>query len=316
MKKLSALVFSFVLLASGCGGSEFCTVSLHYRRAHAAAGGNAAGTETCADNVCEYRIQVRKNQPVSAQDGGISLISEKDLSFAGWYAGKDGKEYVTDDLTALRAEKDMDLYAAFSEPGEEHWRYGTAGWWYADGNGCIRDQWLDIGKERYHFDRKGNMTTGWYYENGSWYLLNGDGTMAKGWRHPDDRWFYFSAEGQMTTGWKEIEGKTYYFYPNGAMAGGWVYEENDWYRFDNDGVMITGMMEEGGNVFWFAGNGVMARDEWQMSEGQYHYFGSDGIMVRNQWIGEYYLNEKGERALSQWIGKYHVGADGRWDQTK
>ena len=315
MKRFTAVLLSMFMLW-GCAKKEYCTVTLHYRRAHAAFAGEADDHEKCENNLCEYSFQIPTGQKPEDVYGDLSIASEKGLQFAGWFTGKNGKEYLTDDLPGYPVEKDLDLYASFSEPGEEHWFYGASGWWFRKKNGYVKDDWVYQDGEFYHFNKEGNMDTGWYYEDGHWYFLKDDGVMARWWLHLNERWYYFDHSGSLQTGRVNINGQEYCFYPNGVMAGGWFYEDHRWYYYDAEGQMKTGLFTDGEDTFFFDENGVMVTNDWRSSEGTYHWFGPEGKMVRNSWVGEYYLDENGERAVNRWIGKYHVGPDGKWDDTR
>lgn len=52
------------------------------------------------------------------------------------------------------------------------------------------------------------------------------------------------------------------------------------------------------------------------SKGTYRYYNTNGKLLKNCWIGDYYVDKKGNRLTDQWIGegttRYFVGRDGKW----
>lgn len=311
---MAVLLSMFMLW--GCEKKEYCTVTLHYRRAHIALSGGSAGKEECSNNTCEYTFEIGREKTVGELYDSVILTSENGYESAGWFSGKDHKEFVSDDLRRITVDTDLDLYAYFYDVQAENWMYGTDGWWYLKDGVYPKDEWIIIDGKTYHFDGHGNMTTGWYYESGNWYFLNRSGEMCSGWKKIKDHWYYFDLNGIMLTGWQEIDGKQYCFYDNGMMAGGWARKDNEWFYFEKDGTLKTGWLDDRGDRFYLGEDGVMKHDEWVESGGKRYYLSSDGTMARNRWVDDYYVNDKGVMEADRWIGKYHVGSDGRWDDVK
>ena len=92
----------------------------------------------------------------------------------------------------------------------------TDGWYYAN----KIDSPTEFGW--YHFDEKGNMSTGWIIDkkdSGVWYYAGEtkdgeEGSLVTGWvTDPQDgkKYYMDPATGVMSSGWKKIGSKMYYF---------------------------------------------------------------------------------------------------------
>ena len=200
----------------------------------------------------------------------------------------------------------------FDADGEwipQGWQSNSTGYWYVDGNDCVKSDFKDVDGQTYYFDESGWMLTGWQVINGKdyafkssgamykneWcgnYYLGSDGAMLKktktptgsyvdangkwvpqGWQSNSTGYWYVEGYDCVKSGFKEIKGQTYYFDASGWMATGWKKIDNKWYIFN--------------------GSGYMLHDCW--CQGTY-YLGSDGAMLANTFAP----------------GGYWVGPDGAW----
>ena len=100
----------------------------------------------------------------------------------------------------------------------------------------------------------------------------------------ENYWTYHNPDGSLVYGWAQYKGQWYYLDPNygGQMAyNGWLQIDGKWYCFAPSGYMYSNTwirFKYGGKYY-------------------YYYLQSDGSMAHDTWIGEFYVNSKGE-----WIG--------------
>lgn len=100
----------------------------------------------------------------------------------------------------------------------------------------------------------------------------------------ENYWTYHNPDGSLVYGWAQYKGQWYYLDPNygGQMAyNGWLQIEGKWYCFAPSGFMYSNTwirFNYGGKYY-------------------YYYLKSDGSMAHDEWIGEFYVNSRGE-----WIG--------------
>ena len=100
----------------------------------------------------------------------------------------------------------------------------------------------------------------------------------------ENYWTYHNPDGSLVYGWAKYKGQWYYLDPNfgGQMAyGGWLQIGGKWYCFAPSGYMYSNTwirFQYGGKPY-------------------YYYLQSDGSMAQDTWIGEFYVNNRGE-----WIG--------------
>ena len=100
----------------------------------------------------------------------------------------------------------------------------------------------------------------------------------------ENYWTYHNPDGSLVYGWAQYKGQWYYLDPNygGQMAyNGWLQIDEKWYCFAPSGYMYSNTwirFKYGGKYY-------------------YYYLQSDGSMAHDTWIGEFYVNSKGE-----WIG--------------
>ena len=93
-----------------------------------------------------------------------------------------------------------------------------------------------------------------------------------------------SSSSSSYSGWSKYKGQWYYLDPNygGQMAyNGWLQIDGKWYCFAPSGYMYANTwirFKSGGKYY-------------------YYYLKSDGSMAHDEWVGEFYVNSKGE-----WIG--------------
>ena len=108
---------------------------------------------------------------------------------------------------------------------------------------------------------------------------------SAGWsKTGENYWTYHNPDGSLVYGWAQYKGQWYYLDPNygGQMAyNGWLQIDGKWYCFAPSGYMYSNTwirFKYGGKYY-------------------YYYLQSDGSMAHDTWIGEFYVNSKGE-----WIG--------------
>lgn len=100
----------------------------------------------------------------------------------------------------------------------------------------------------------------------------------------ENYWTYHNPDGSLVYGWSKYKGQWYYLDPNygGQMAyNGWLQIDGKWYCFAPSGYMYANTwirFKSGGKYY-------------------YYYLKSDGSMAHDEWVGEFYVNSKGE-----WIG--------------
>lgn len=100
----------------------------------------------------------------------------------------------------------------------------------------------------------------------------------------ENYWTYHNPDGSLVYGWAQYKGQWYYLDPNygGQMAyNGWLQIDGKWYCFAPSGFMYANTwirFKYGGKYY-------------------YYYLKSDGAMAHDEWVGEFYVNSKGE-----WIG--------------
>lgn len=197
------------------------------------------------------------------------------------------------------------------------WLMSNSRWWYryTDG-GYPRNEWIEVGGEKYHFDNDGYMQTGWIKDNDHWFYLNRSGQLVT------DSWignYWVGEEGDMAVdSW--VDHNKYYVGSDGKWipdygVGKWVKGRYGWWYSDGYGGYPTNtLMEIKGTTYYFDANGYM-KTGWQLFEGDWYYFNSDGAMQKSRWINSvYYLKEDGKMAVEEWVedGKYYCGKDGKW----
>ena len=114
-----------------------------------------------------------------------------------------------------------------------------------------------------------------------------------------------SSTSSSSSGWSKT-GENYWTYhnPDGSLVYGWAQYKGQWYYLDpNYGgqMAYNGWLQIGGKWYCFAPSGYMYSNTWIRFQygGKYYYYylQSDGSMAHDTWIGEFYVNSKGE-----WIG--------------
>lgn len=108
---------------------------------------------------------------------------------------------------------------------------------------------------------------------------------SSGWsKTGENYWTYHNPDGSLVYGWAQYKGQWYYLDPNygGQMAyNGWLKIDGKWYCFAPSGYMYANTwirFKYGGKPY-------------------YYYLQQDGSMAQDTWIGEFYVNSRGE-----WIG--------------
>lgn len=114
-----------------------------------------------------------------------------------------------------------------------------------------------------------------------------------------------SSTSSSSSGWSKT-GENYWTYhnPDGSLVYGWTMYKGSWYYLDpNYGgqMAYNGWLQIGGKWYCFAPSGYMYSNTWIRFQygGKYYYYylKSDGSMAHDEWIGEFYVNNRGE-----WIG--------------
>ena len=114
-----------------------------------------------------------------------------------------------------------------------------------------------------------------------------------------------SSSSTSSAGWSKT-GENYWTYhnPDGSLVYGWAQYKGQWYYLDpNYGgqMAYNGWLQIGGKWYCFAPSGFMYANTWiRFKNGgkyYYYYLKSDGSMAHDEWVGEFYVNSKGE-----WIG--------------
>lgn len=108
---------------------------------------------------------------------------------------------------------------------------------------------------------------------------------SSGWsKTGENYWTYHRPDGSLVYGWAKDKGQWYYLDPNygGQMAyGGWLQIDGKWYCFAQSGFMYANT--------WIR--------FYNSGKPYYYYLKSDGSMAHDEWVGEFYVNNRGE-----WIG--------------
>ncbi len=114
-----------------------------------------------------------------------------------------------------------------------------------------------------------------------------------------------SSSSSSSAGWSKT-GENYWTYhrPDGSLIYGWVKDKGSWYYLDpNYGGQMAygGWLQIGGKWYCFAQSGFMYANTWirfyNSGKPYYYYLKADGSMAHDEWVGEFYVNSKGE-----WIG--------------
>lgn len=114
-----------------------------------------------------------------------------------------------------------------------------------------------------------------------------------------------SSSSSGSAGWSKT-GENYWTYhrPDGSLIYGWVKDKGSWYYLDpNYGGQMAygGWLQIDGKWYCFAQSGFMYSNTWirfyYSSKPYYYYLKADGSMAHDEWVGEFYVNSKGE-----WIG--------------
>ena len=114
------------------------------------------------------------------------------------------------------------------------------------------------------------------------YTSSSSSSGSAGWsKTGENYWTYHNPDGSLVYGWTMYKGSWYYLDPNygGQMAyNGWLQIDGKWYCFAPSGYMYSNTwirFKYGGKYY-------------------YYYLQSDGSMAHDTWIGEFYVNSKGE----------------------
>lgn len=114
-----------------------------------------------------------------------------------------------------------------------------------------------------------------------------------------------SSSSSSYSGWSKT-GENYWTYhrPDGSLVYGWAKDKGQWYYLDpNYGGQMAygGWLQIGGKWYCFAQSGFMYANTWirfyNSGKPYYYYLKSDGSMAHDEWVGEFYVNNRGE-----WIG--------------
>ncbi len=179
----------------------------------------------------------------------------------------------------------------------------------------VTDTIKKIGKQYYHFDKKGYVSTGWIKYNGSTYYAcktagkNGVfGNLAVGWKTMGGRYYYFKSKGAMAKGWQKIDGQYYYFTKKGALTTGWAAIKNKRFYFEpTGGPGVLGRMYRGWHTidetkYFFAKTGEtgtigsLYADTWKSIGKSVYYFDEDGAVITTGTSQNAFIEIVGEMA--------------------
>ncbi len=73
----------------------------------------------------------------------------------------------------------------------------------------------------------------------------------------------------------------------------------------------AGMVTNAKGVRYQKQDGTYLKKKWKKYRGKYYYFKWNSYAAKKQWVGDYYVNEKGERVTSTWVGRYFLDARGK-----
>ena len=211
----------------------------------------------------------------------------------------------------------ISLIAVAPMQANAEWKKDNIGWWYTEGNSCVKDSWKQINGKWYHFDWQEYMETGWFQG------------YARYFGGPVD-YYYLNDDGSMVTGIKNIDGVECKFDGNGVWKG---YSDDDLRKTldikqgitsieydNNDSTDYSGAWGDGfyckDNIEWSAkgyiDDMIYLKDNKKVLNGYVgDYYIENGKVVRNSWIriGDkiYYFMANGHRASAKYIDGYWVG---------
>lgn len=185
----------------------------------------------------------------------------------------------------------------------------------------VTDTIMKIGKNYYHFDKNGNVSTGWIKYNGTTYYgckRAGEhgvyGNLAVGWKTMGGKYFYFGKPGKkagsggMYKGWHKIGSHYYYFSKKGALTTGWANIKGNRFYFEKTGGPGTlGQMYRGWHTidekeYFFAKTGETGKigalftDTWTSIGHSVYYFDDDGAVITKGTSSSAFVEIVGEMA--------------------
>lgn len=216
------------------------------------------------------------------------------------------------------------LIAVAPMQANAEWKKDNTGWWYTEGNSCVKDSWKQINGKWYHFDWQGYMETGWIHGYVSKFGAN------------DAPNYYLDKDGSMVTGTKIIDGVEFHFDSNGKWLG---FTDDELIKLtgakqgvtsieydNNDSTYYSGAWGEGfyckDNIEWSAkgymDDMIYLKDNKKVLNGyvgglgwSYGNYIENGKLVRNEYriIGDklFYFRANGKA-----VELGDKDSDGRW----
>ena len=222
-----------------------------------------------------------------------------------------------------------------NEMGSKYFDCGSAyrqGLWAIQANFTAEGIWLntdtdaltwrprsgDVGITAFRHGRMVGQSQGWKKIGGYWYWFDQDSPSASCscWRKSGGYWYYLAETGRMATGWVKDGSTWYYMDSSGRMqANRWLKLGTSWYCLGASGAMATGWARVSGEWYWLdAETGRMATGWLEVPDGTY-YLSSSGAMCTG-WVKigntSYYFDGKGRLVTSDWVGPYYVDERGAW----
>ena len=219
---------------------------------------------------------------------------------------------------------------------ETGWFKKDGVWYYITSSGARNyNELVEIGGQKYLFDKDGKMLTGhqvfngkkmffsnsgalqydgnssgWVKESANWYYYDENGNPTLGKKVINGSTYFFNKEGVMQTGWVFIDDYWNYFANSGAMQTGWIKDKEVWYYLDKDGIMLTGRQEINGVRYYLNASGAM-QTGWKWLNNNWYFYANSGAM-KIGWLKDgnvwYYLEGKEGImlvGLHQVNGKYY-----------
>ncbi len=216
--------------------------------------------EYVSNNDATYDADGTKTR-TCADCGATQTVTDKGSKLLrnGWFDEEEGRRYYVDDVAQSGWQEIDGGWYLLTDDGyaREGWIRSVRYMYYTDENAVpVKNCWLKVDGNWYHFDVNGIMQTDWLKLSGKWYFLKTDGVMATGWIRSGGKWYYLKSNGAMATGWVKDSGKWYYLNTSGAMVTGWLKDGGKWYYLNSDGSMRTANLTYKGKVYKFNSSGV------------------------------------------------------------
>lgn len=207
------------------------------------------------------------------------------------------------------------LIAVAPMQANAEWKKDNTGWWYTEGNSCVKDSWKQINGKWYHFDWQGYMETGWFqgyarYFGGpvDYYYLNDDGSMVTGTKIIDGIQCRFDNSGKWL-GYSESD-LTHLNIKQGITSIEYDNNDSTDYNSDWDGFHCKDAVNDW-TAKGYIDDMIYIKDNKKVLNGCVgDYYIENGKVVRNSWIkiGDkiYYFMVNGKKAVANYIDGYWV----------